>query len=65
MSNIPGISPITPDLEEIRHSDDEAFRDPTAPDDEGDNNNAAPKEDDPEPKTARSVRALASLPQSL
>lgn len=50
MSNIPGISPITPDLEEIRHSDDEAFRDPTAPDDEGDGDGAAPNEDDPEPK---------------
>jgi hypothetical protein len=25
MSNTPGISPITPDIEEVRHSEDDAF----------------------------------------
>lgn len=33
MSNTPGINPLTPDLEEVRHSDDPAFTDPSAPDD--------------------------------
>ena len=32
MSNIPGLSPITPDIEDIRHSDDDAFKDTSAPD---------------------------------
>lgn len=31
MSNVPGISPLMPDLEEVRHSDDEAFDEVTAP----------------------------------
>jgi hypothetical protein len=33
MSNIPGISPLTPDLEDIKHSDDPAFDDTRKPDD--------------------------------
>ena len=32
MSNTPGISPLTNDLEEIRHSDDEAYDDSKDPD---------------------------------
>lgn len=31
MSNTPGINPLTPDLEEIRHSDDPAFEDSQDP----------------------------------
>ena len=33
MSNTPGINPLTPDLEEVRHSDDPAFDDTLTPDD--------------------------------
>jgi hypothetical protein len=33
MSNIPGISPLTPDLEDIKHSDEPAFDDTREPDD--------------------------------
>lgn len=33
MSDTPGINPLTPDLEEIRHSDDPAFDDSNRPDD--------------------------------
>lgn len=36
MSNTPGINPLTPDLEEIRHSDDPAFDDSQDPPPEDD-----------------------------
>ena len=32
MSSTPGISPLTPDIEEIRHSEDDPFGDTQAPD---------------------------------
>ncbi|GGE20015.1 hypothetical protein GCM10011390_44100 [Aureimonas endophytica] len=37
MSNTPGISPITPDIEEIRHADEDGFF--------GEDQNSGPAED--------------------
>lgn len=36
MSNTPGISPLTPDIEDVRHSDEDGFEDLDQPADEED-----------------------------
>ncbi|WP_156420768.1 hypothetical protein [Aureimonas sp. AU22] len=49
MSNTPGISPITPDIEDVRHSDEDGFFGDEAENgsgDEGAGEDKAPRDDE-------------------
>ena len=59
MSNTPGINPLTPDLEEVRHSDDPAFDDTNAPNDPRPDEDAEETEEEAAARIQRQTLDLA------